>query len=203
MRRLRLLTLLWPGGPQMWFAGAWSGLGVAIGFAVLLDLGLLTSRMWTELLGPAAQTAIWLVLAAVWIGSAAVSWRWVAGLQIGGVRPADEKACAALFLQARDEYVKGNWFEAETVLGRLLDRNVLDVEARLLRANLMFRTHRNGEAASELDRLSRTEGGEVWRMEISRLRARLNESRSDAQPQSASQATRLTAAPEDRIAKAA
>jgi len=169
MRQLRWLTLLWPGWPQLWFAGAWSGLAIALGFAALLDLGLLASRMWTELFSPATRTAIWLMLAAIWTVSAAASWRWVGGLQIGRFRPADND----LFLQAREEYLKGNWFEAETALGRLLDRNVLDIEARLMRAALLARTARRKEATGELDRLTRMDGGENWRMEITRLRSRL------------------------------
>jgi hypothetical protein len=171
MRQLRWLTLLWPGWPQLWFAGAWSGLAIALGFAALLDLGLLASRMWTELFSPATRTAIWLMLAAIWTVSAAASWRWVGGLQIGRFRPADNE----LFLQAREEYLKGNWFEAETALGRLLDRNVLDSEARLMRAALLARTARRKEATGELDRLTRMDGSEHWRMEIARLRSRLAE----------------------------
>jgi hypothetical protein len=150
-------------------------LAIAIGFGALLDLGLLVSRMWTELFGLAAQTAIWLVLAATWIAAAALSRRWVARLQIGRLRSADDKLSLDWFVQAREEYLKGNWFEAETVLGRLLDRNVLDIEARLLRANLLFRTARKREAASELDRLARAEGSEIWRVEMARLRSRLVE----------------------------
>jgi hypothetical protein len=127
--------------------------------------------MWTELLSPAMRTAIWLVLSAIWAVSAAASWRWVGGLQIGRFRPAEND----LFVQAREEYLKGNWFEAETVLGRLLDRNVLDIEARLLRASLLVRTARRKEAAAELDRLTRMDGGENWRLEIARLRSRMAE----------------------------
>ena len=153
MRRLRWLTLLWPGWPQLWFAGAWSGLAIALGFAALLDLGLLTSRMWTELLSPGIRTAIWLVLATTWTASAALSWRWVRGMQVARDRPAENE----LFVQAREEYLKGNWFEAETALGRLLDRNVLDIEARLMRAALLVRTARRKEASGELDRLTRME----------------------------------------------
>jgi hypothetical protein len=130
--------------------------------------------MWTELFSPATRTAIWLVLAAIWTVSAAASWRWVGGLQIGRFRPADND----LFLQAREEYLKGNWFEAETALGRLLDRNVLDIEARLMRASLFVRTARGTEATGELDRLTRMDGGESWGMEIARLRSRLADAAS-------------------------
>ena len=203
MRQLRWLTLLWPGWPQLWFAGAWSGLAIALGFAALLDLGLLTSRMWTELLSPSMRTAIWLVLAAVWTVSAAASWRWVGGLQTGRFRPADNE----LFVQAREEYLKGNWFEAETVLGRLLDRNVLDIEARLLRASLLVRTARRNEATGELDRLTRMDGGELWRMEIGRLRSRLTDvmNRKAAAESEGDKETGKTdnAVPDHAIAKAA
>ena len=100
-----------------------------------------------------------------------MSWRWVAGLRHGQAQAGGDE----LFLQGRDEYLKGNWFEAETILGRILDQNVLDSEARLLRANLLFHTARRKEAIGELDRLSRMDSGQIWWLEIARLRSRLKD----------------------------
>jgi hypothetical protein len=76
---------------------------------------------------------------------------------------------------ARSEYLKGNWFEAEVTLDRLLTRNVLDVEARLMLAMLLRHTRRDAEASQHLARLSRMDGAEKWQLEISREQARLAE----------------------------
>ena len=175
MRSLRWLTLLWPGLPQLWFAGAWSGLLMAIGFAALLDLGL-SSRIWTELFAPESRAAIWLAVGAAWAVAGAMSCRWVARLNAAG-QPAGQ---ADLFELARVEYLQGHWFEAETALRRLLDRNTLDSQSRLMLAALLGRTGRRGEGLEQLDRLSRTDGAEVWHLEIARWRARLAEVSSDA-----------------------
>jgi hypothetical protein len=171
MRRLRWLTLGWPGLPQLWFAGSWPGLAIAVGFAVLLNLGLLSSCLWTELFSPQIQTLIWLAIGVFWLAAAVASARWVAGLSTSGPSADDE----GLFNLARSEYLKGNWFEAEVTLDRLLTRNVLDVEARLMLAMLLRHTRRDAEASQHLARLNRMDGAEKWHLEISREQARLAE----------------------------
>src|SRR6516164_7173066 len=90
MRRLRWLTLGWPGLPQLWFAGSWPGLAIAVGFAVLLNLGLLSSCLWTELFSPQIQTLIWLAIGVFWLAAAVASARWVAGLSTSGPSADDE-----------------------------------------------------------------------------------------------------------------
>ncbi len=172
MRRWRWLTLLWPGLPQVWFAGAWSGLAIAAGFAAIFNLTLATTLVWTELFGAEIRWGIGATIGLVWLISAALSWRWVATLRLNSPpQAADED----LLIQARDEYLKGNWFEAEEALGRLLDRNLLDVEARLMLAALLGRVGRREEAKTQLDRLSRTDGAEKWELEISRLQTRMSD----------------------------
>jgi hypothetical protein len=169
MQRLRWLTLAWPGLPQLWFAGSLTGLAVAIGFAALLNLGLLSGWLWTELFSPQIQSLIWLAAGVFWLAAAASSARWVAGLSMSGPSADDE----GLFNLARSEYLKGNWFEAEVTLDRLLTRNVLDVEARLMLAMLLRHTRRDAEASQHFAQLSRMEGAERWELEISREQARL------------------------------
>ena len=171
MQRLRWLTLVWPGLPQLWFAGSGVGLALAAGFTALLNLGLICSRLWTELFSPEIQSLIWLAAGGIWIASAVVSARWVAGLRMSRPSADDED----LFNAAQSEYLRGNWYEAEVALGRLLNRNVVDVEVRLMLAALLRRTGRLPEASEQLTRLSRTEGAERWQPEIARLRRRLAE----------------------------
>jgi hypothetical protein len=171
MRQLRWLTLGWPGLPQLWFAGSWSGLAIATGFTALLNLGLLSSWLWAELFSPQIRTVIWLTVGMFWLAAAVASARWIAGLSMSGPSADDE----GLFNLARSEYLRGNWFEAEVTLDRLLTRNVLDVEARLMLAMLLRHTRRDAEASQHLARLSRMDGAERWQLEISREQARLAE----------------------------
>ncbi|OYV92883.1 MAG: hypothetical protein B7Z73_04250, partial [Planctomycetia bacterium 21-64-5] len=63
---VRLILCLWPGLPQLWLSGAWSGLALAIGFALLLDLLLLTSLLWTEWVEHAFRFAGWTAVAVLW-----------------------------------------------------------------------------------------------------------------------------------------
>ena len=52
MRMLRYATYLWPGLPQLWFEGAWSGLALAVGFGLLVNFLLVASLIWVELIAP-------------------------------------------------------------------------------------------------------------------------------------------------------
>ena len=60
---------LWPGLPQMWLHGNWSGLVVALGAAVLLDVLLLVSFGWTELIGQNLRNILWTIFVAAWIAA--------------------------------------------------------------------------------------------------------------------------------------
>ncbi|MCR4413284.1 MAG: tetratricopeptide repeat protein [Thermoguttaceae bacterium] len=75
--------------------------------------------------------------------------------------------------------MKGNWFEAECLLSRILKRNPRDLEARLMLATLLRHTGRRDEAARQLDRLERFEGSGKWVLEISRERQQLQAAKSD------------------------
>ena len=84
----------------------------------------------------------------------------------------------AIFREAVDEYLKGNWFEAERALAELLDRSPRDADARLMLATLLRHAGRLDEAAEHLDRLERMEQSSKWRWEIRRERERLDELRA-------------------------
>jgi hypothetical protein len=94
---------------------------------------------------------------------------------LSGPQAADED----LFNAAQNEYLKGNWYEAEVALNRLLDRNLLDVEARLMLASVLRRTGRRDEAAAQIARLGRTDGAERWHLEIARLKQRIADDESE------------------------
>ena len=130
---MRYTTCLWPGLPQLWWQGAHWGLVAAVGFAVAVNFALLSSVVWWQLLDPSARNALWMSIASVWLVSAAVSLRlrrrWLPG--------SAEQVEGDLFPEAVDEYLKGNWLQAEQLLARLLERDRRDVPARLTLATLL------------------------------------------------------------------
>lgn len=171
MSRRLWATYLWPGLPQVCGHGSWSGLAVAIGFAGLLNLGLAASLVWCELLTPGVRTVVWTTILAIWGGSLVFSSRADRrnALREEAPQPNDT------FAKAIDLYLKGSWFEAESVLVDLLRRNPRDVDAGLMLATLLRHTGRCDEAAAHLDRLDRIESSVKWYWEIQGERQRLSE----------------------------
>ena len=100
----------------MWKRGAWSALGLALGFAALVNITVVASLVWTELFPDAVRKAAWLAAAAVWVGSATVArWR-----DRAAARQDDPPQTGDPYCQAVEHYLKGDWFEAECLLAGLL-----------------------------------------------------------------------------------
>lgn len=168
---VRWILCLWPGLPQLWLAGAWSGLALAVGFASLLNLLLLTSFLWTEWVEGAFRVAGWTAVAVLWSVSIVTGRRWLQEQVVENRRRREED----LFPRALGEYLKGNWYEAEAACKILLRRVSGDVQARLLLATLLRRTRRWSEAREQLDVLGRLEAAANWEFEIAGERERLTE----------------------------
>lgn len=157
----------------MWRKGSWSALALALGFAALVDVCLIANLLWTELLPDAIRKATLAAVPAVWVGWVAIS-RWHQGAP-GKTAPTDDP-----YRQAIAHYLRGNWFEAECVLTRLLHHEPRDVDAGLMLATLYRHTGRFAEAAQQLDRLQRFDEAVKWALEIERERARLAAARTPA-----------------------
>ncbi len=173
MGRMPWATCWWPGLPQMRDRGSWAGLGLAAGFAILLNLVLVGTLLWSDFLPRGARTLMWALASLVWAGSAVYSRYWDRGRAVPSDRTADA------FVEAREQYLKGNWFEAECLLAGILERNPRDLEARLLLATLLRHTGRRDEAARQLDRLERFEGSGKWVLEIRRERQQLQAAKTE------------------------
>lgn len=169
MRRLRWALIVWPGLPQLWLAGSSSGLALAAGFAGLVNLVFVSTRLWTEWLSPEARALVFIATAVVWVGSTVYARRWLANWHRNTNFADDE----GLFNVAQSEYLKGNWFEAEAALRRLIAANSRDIEGRLLFASLLRQTGRFPEVGEQIAKLKRTDGSEHWQLEISRLEQRI------------------------------
>ncbi len=171
MRWARWITPLWPGLTQLWFSGAWWGLAIGCSFAWLVSLAVVSTFVWTELVGPASRIGVWGLLVVVWGTSLALSFR-----QLLTDDPATSAAAAEdLFRRAGREYLSGNWYKTEQLLNKVIELNGKDVDAELMLAALLRRTGQLSEAADRLRRLEATEGAEKWHNEIARERQLLDE----------------------------
>jgi type VI protein secretion system component VasK len=158
----------------MWLHGNWSGLLVALGAAALLDVLLLISFGWTELIGGSLRNILWSIFVAAWV--AAIFWSRRRCRRQVVVESLERKEDS--FHEALDHYLKGDNYQAEQILEGLLRRNVRDLDARLMLATLLRRDKRLDEATEHLDMLGRFEGGEKWELEIQQERDLLAEARS-------------------------
>jgi uncharacterized protein HemY len=160
-------TYLWPGLPQILCgSGSWAGLALAFGFAVLVNLALASTLVWSELFATGFRSSVWVAVLIVWGTSALVSYRSDRRSRSSSQAP----PAAGAFAEAVDQYLKGNWFQSERVLSTLLAENPRDVDARLTLATLLRRTGRLAEAERQLDRLERLDGSKKWELEIRRER---------------------------------
>ena len=163
MRRTPWAVYFWPGLPQLAQRGSWTALLVAVAAAAFLNTTLLGSFVWSDLIARDFRPVCWGFLGLVWSVSAGVSVWGGRRQQAAPAKPGED-----IFSEALDGYLKGNWFEAERVLGRLLRQNERDLEARLLLAALLRHTQRFDEATRQLNLLVRMEGAPYWALEIRR-----------------------------------
>jgi hypothetical protein len=172
MRRMRWALYLWPGLIQLSVEGSWTALGVAFLAGILLDAALLATCVWTELLAHGLRSTLWMALGATWFASAvyAAVWDRKRANRQKAERAVDDASVPDAFAKAMEHYLKGEWYESESILGGLLRTNVRDIEGRLMLATLLRHTGRHDEAKTQLDVLERFEGAEKWQVEIGRER---------------------------------
>jgi hypothetical protein len=166
MRTQSLAAYLWPGLPQLWWRGDVRALMLAIVFAVVLNFGLTATFIWPEMVSPTLRATIWFGVLVFWMITAWIGVRETSRLSRLSTEPHQQ----GLFVQAQMEYLKGHWFEAETLLRKILAVDDRDAEAQLMLASLLRHADRVGEALVELDRLELSETGRKWASEIARER---------------------------------
>jgi hypothetical protein len=132
-------------------------------FGLLLNLAVATTFVWTELVSPEVEAAMWMASAFLWFGSLAV-----AITQGERNRYARSGHGEDLFLAANGEYLKGRFAESAALLQQLIRRNRRDVEARLMLATIRRQENRWEEAKEHLRYLRRLDGAARWEWEIER-----------------------------------
>lgn len=175
MRVGPLLTCGWPGLSRAWYRGDCVALAVATGFAGLFNVAVFGTFIWPEFLSAAAHRLVWLGVAGFWSVGVWVSWRHLPSL----LRQRGDVANQDLFIRAQGEYLRGNWFEVESLLNKLLALDADDVDAHLMRASLYRHTRRVDEAERQLRLVEQLQGAETWRLEIEQERLWLDRMRSE------------------------
>jgi hypothetical protein len=161
------LAVVWPGLPELWQRGTPTALGQALGFAILLNLCIVSTWGWTEVLENAVRATAWLVTLGFWGWGIAGNRRFLLAVAYSSA----QAASGDLFPAALREYLRGNWLETERLVSELLARNPSDVEAQLLLVALLRQTDNAAAALEQLDAAERMTGCERWRLEILRERA--------------------------------
>jgi thioredoxin-like negative regulator of GroEL len=150
-------------------------LAVAAVAGAVLDTLLTVSWGWSELVEQNTRSALWVVFGVAWVVASGWSTRACRRrLEACTVDP----QCDA-FTDAVQYYLKGNYYQAEGVLERLIKANAGDADARLMLATLLRHAGRCDEAAAELDALATIDAAEKWRPEITRERQRLATARNN------------------------
>lgn len=164
MRSLRSITLLWPGLPWVWLRGNLAGFLLAAAFAIVLDMAIATTWIWTELVDLEVALGLWTASATIWI-VATVS-------AVSAFPPAiatgRDATVEALYVAARDAYLSRDWLTSETKLRTVLELAPTDGEAQLLLATLLRRVGRRDESRLALEKLSRSDSGGPWRSAIAK-----------------------------------
>ena len=183
MRLNYWIASLWPGLWRAWH-GEWRGLALAVSFAIGLNVALLSSfGLLRESAGGLPDHTVaamsWLLVLGLW--SCGLIWARRGWPVVPTKSDLNEESVTEQFRQAQQEYLRGHWIEAETLLRRLLRENSQDLEAQLLLASVQRRTRQWNEARKTLRALqenSRAAG--KWLMEIEAELARIDELENDA-----------------------
>lgn len=175
MRRMPWTVYMWPGLPQVCFYGNWFGLVLAIGAAAVLDVLVLVSFGWTELISHSLRNTFWVAFVVAWIG--ATVWSRNECRRQAAVRSLGPEEDP--FGQAVDHYLKGDGYQTEQILEGMLRRNPRDLDARLMLATVLRRDGRLDEATRQLDTLAHFEGADKWELEIQEERDLLAETRRE------------------------
>lgn len=168
----------WPGLPGLWYRGRWSSLFLAVTFAILLNLTIIASFVWTGIFQDDAFPVIaWPVLLLTWFGSAMIARKNLPDVMSltkeDPILLADEESEAlndTLFIEARREYLKGHWNEAQGILQRQLKQFPRDIESRLLLATLFRHTRQFDDAVIQLKQIEKFDPAINWKNEIARER---------------------------------
>jgi hypothetical protein len=177
MSRSQWIASLWPGFTRAWVFGKWEGVLLAGLFAAALNTALLT----TFVSGKTIQNSA--VIASAWVavlGFLTVGFWWRAR-DLSRMRLTKQSSAnrdESLLIEAQQNYLKGHWIEAESIVVQMLALDSADIEARLLLASVQRRTLRPAEARRTLAELQSHPAATKWQLEIESELAQLSDASS-------------------------
>lgn len=172
----------WPGLPATWIRGDLRGLVLCVGFGWATSLLLLATFVWPEWIAPLLVNTLWLAFVVFWLAETARS-LWT----FKSLSAANGQCDSADFLEAQKHYIRGNWFEAEAILLRIIQHTPRDAETQLLLASVLRHTRRWQAALRRLDQLEFLQAASGWRFEIQQERALLERAMAE-EPQARQEA---------------
>jgi len=153
---------LWPGLAQVWSGQELLGLTLAGLFAVSLNLAVVARYVWTETFPPGTPAVFAATAAAVWLAGFAytLGWVWLR-------HPANHRAeIDALYREATESYLQGQFGEARRRLERITVMDGQDADALMQLGTLFVRTEQPALARRAFRQCLEREGGAKWRWEI-------------------------------------
>lgn len=160
------LSCFWPGLARAWWRGSLSGLCAALSFGWGLCILMLATFVWPNWFQTWLVAVCWLAMLVFWLVESIRS-HWQLG-QLhadAGPVPGDNR-----FAQAQAEYLRGNWFDAESLLHSILTDTPRDAEAQLLLVGVLRHSRRWAAAFRRLDQLELLDTSSRWTFEIRRER---------------------------------
>ena len=124
----------------------------------------MTAWIWTDLIELEVTFGIWAATAIIWTVSTVSAMSTFPQPLLNYRDEITEK----LFIDARDAYLAGDWLCAETRLQTILTLSPTDGEAQLLLGTLLRRVSRLEEAKKALEKLARSDAGNLWQHAIDR-----------------------------------
>lgn len=167
----RYAICLWPGLPELWHRGKWSGLPAAVVFAGSLNFLLVARFIYPEWLQPSlVKIACW-VAVGVWIMIVARSINRLPQL----LYPRAAAGTPDRYPQAQQMYLRSQWHECEAILAEMLEIDSRDSAALLMLASVYRKTERWEAAQMALETLGRLETADAWWQERELEARRLEE----------------------------
>ncbi len=164
-----------PGLPHAWYRGNTRGLAYALAFTWSASILLLATFVWPEWIGTNFTRFLWFVLGMWWCWQTLANHWNLSKLFQEGKTPANDQR----FQHAQDEYLRGNWFEAEAILLAVLADYPRDAEAQLLLVSVLRHTRRWNPALRRLQQLELLDTANPWRFEILEERKRIEKLRAE------------------------
>lgn len=152
---------MWPGLPELWFRGKWSGLPAAITFAIVLNVLLVARFIYPQWLEPLMVRLVFWAFVAIWVGLFIKAIRGLPQM----LAPRMTSKTEDRYDEARTQYLKARWYEAEALLAECLETDPRDAPAMLLLASVYRKTDRFSAAQQTLQCMGSLETGDGWWLE--------------------------------------